>query len=156
VNGLEKGEVVKAYKEYEQYLSALAASCRSVEDVHAPIAEGKWSVAEIVMHLAEWDRYIREQRLPGMMENARLEGAPDVGRFNEAAAAKAVSMEFEEVVSYAQRERALLRKAVEAFSPKEWKARFYIGERATTAEDYLGSLLGHDIHHRQQIDDFLP
>ena len=62
---MEKGEVVKAYKEYEQYLSALAASCRSVEDVHAPIAEGKWSVAEIVMHLAEWDRYIREQRLPG-------------------------------------------------------------------------------------------
>ncbi|MGO1061147.1 DinB family protein [Planococcus sp. FY231025] len=116
---MEKGEVVKVYKEYEQYLSALAASCRPVEDVHAPIAEGKWSVAEIVMHLAEWDRYIREQRLPGMIENARLEGAPDVGRFNEVAAAKAASMEFEEVISYAQRERALLRKAVDALSPEE-------------------------------------
>ncbi|MFP3490013.1 DinB family protein, partial [Staphylococcus sp. SIMBA_130] len=38
-----------------------------------PTTEGKWSVAEIIAHLAFWDKYIAEETIPKMKPNARIE-----------------------------------------------------------------------------------
>lgn len=55
-----------------------------------PIAEGKWSTAEIISHISFWDQYIREETLPQMKKDAVIESI-DFDTLNNQAADYALS-----------------------------------------------------------------
>ncbi|TWT28630.1 DinB family protein [Planomicrobium sp. CPCC 101110] len=152
---MEKTQVLEAYKEYEVYLASLQTAIQDEQVAHTPCTEGKWSVAQIVMHLAEWDRFVREERLPHMKEGASVEGFEDVDEFNRKAVEGVEKMKFPEILNHAQKERALLRQAIEGLDESSWHARFTAGEKDTSLADYFAGMLEHDHHHLEQINSFL-
>src|SRR5690606_30946133 len=99
----------------------------------APIAEGKWSVSEIIAHLGEWDRFVREERLPFMNEGAEIEPMPDLDAFNRRAVENVKSAQFPAILANAQKQRALLAQAVETMDPAVFNAVFTISGQQTNA-----------------------
>jgi len=61
---MEQQQVLQAFDDYEIYMESLQKTLSESDEAHKPIADGKWSIAQMVMHLAEWDRFIRSERLP--------------------------------------------------------------------------------------------
>lgn len=155
MRAIRKEQVLEAYQEYEIYLASLNTALKTEADAHTPIAQGKWSLAEMILHLAEWDRFIREERLPLLKAGAEVAPFPDVDAFNAAAAAPAKQLAFSEVLAHAQKERALLAKDIEELDEIQWNAAFKVGSRETTVSSYVAGFLQHDAHHRGQIDEFL-
>ncbi|MCJ1908478.1 DinB family protein [Planococcus ruber] len=152
---MEKMQLIDGLNDYEVFLASLNTSVRTEAEANTPIAEGKWSIAQIIMHLAEWDRFMREERLPQMEQGGEVERLPDVDAFNEAAVKPVASMKFQEVLAHAQKQRALLVREIEGMSDARWHFRFRIGQREMDPAAYFAGILEHDAHHRQQIEDFL-
>ena len=75
---MKKQQILETHKNYQAWLDSLQQL--SNEQAMSPYAPGKWSPNEIVMHLAEWDRFTFEERLPVMKEGAKLERFPGVRR----------------------------------------------------------------------------
>lgn len=150
-----KTQLINGMNDYEVFLASLNTSVKTEAEANTAIAEGKWSIAQIIMHLAEWDRFMREQRLPQMEQGAEVERLPDVDAFNEAAVKPVASMKFQEVLAHAQKQRALLVQEIEGMADAKWHSRFHIGQREMDPAAYFAGILEHDAHHRKQIEGFL-
>lgn len=144
-----KEELLKSYNEYINWLDSLYI----LDEIRAtaPYAKGKWSPNEIVMHLAEWDRFTVEQRLPNMKEGERCEGYPDFEAFNAKAAALAHEQTFKETLSYAKKQRQKIIEKLQQIDEIDWNKVFYIGNSECTVSSYFTDFLEHDAHHRKQI-----
>ncbi|WNQ12617.1 DinB family protein [Paenibacillus aurantius] len=126
----------------------------------APIAEGKWSPAQIVSHLTAWDRVLSRQILPQVKDGAEVESRDyrDWQTVNEAAAIYAL-----EGISAAglldeavEARRELVRAIRECDAPPEARFRIAHGTEGFMEETFSGLLLDftrHDRHHRQQVDE---
>ncbi|WP_203334981.1 DinB family protein [Planococcus beigongshangi] len=152
---MEKEQLLEAFTEYEVYLASLNTRIETDQAAHEPIAEGKWSVSEIIAHLGAWDRFMREERLPFMTEGAEIPSMPDVDAFNRQAVENVKDGEFPPILANAQKQRALLAKAIEEMDAGAYKAPFTVERHQTNAAEYFEGLLSHDAHHRRQIDTFL-
>lgn len=152
---MEKQQLLQAFKDYEVYLASLNTSVQTDEEAHTPIAEGKWSISQILYHMAEWDRFIREERINQMEPSREVDASPDVDTFNREAVRPVDNYRFPEVLSHAQRQRALLGKAIEEMPEENWNSAFEISGKNMTPAAYFEGILEHDAHHRRQIDGFL-
>lgn len=52
---MKKPEIIQHYEDFNQWVEANLRVDRKVW--LRPIKPGKWSIAEIMAHLVEWDRY---------------------------------------------------------------------------------------------------
>lgn len=152
---MEQKQILQAFEEYEVYMKSLQKTLSQTEDAHKPIADGKWSVAQMVMHLAEWDRFIRSERLPHMQAGAHLDTLPEVDAFNRRAIDKANTLDFPAIVSHAIAERRALRQELAAMTAEQWRAVFYVAQKEMTMGEYFAGITEHDAHHFKQIDAFL-
>ncbi|MDZ5713803.1 DinB family protein [Jeotgalibacillus haloalkalitolerans] len=117
-----------------------------------PIAEGKWSPAAIVMHMAAWDHYTLDDRIPQIREGVMLEKFPDFQQFNEQSWKKADSgLSQNEIIDEARNERELLMETVRTMDQDKLKATFSIGDHSMTTTGYITGFAGHDRHHMKQI-----
>ena len=152
---MKKAQVLEAFKEYEVYLASLRTLLKTDEDARKPIAEGKWSIAEIVMHLAEWDRFIRKERLQVFKKGGIFTSFPDIEEFNREAVKKAHQLSFSDTLNHAQKQRALVGKEIEEMEPHEWESTFPTGNQEVSFGSYFEGIVDHDRHHIRQIDSFL-
>ena len=136
-------------------MASLNTRVKTDADAHHPITDGKWSVSEIIAHLGEWDRFMREERVPFMKEGAVIEPFPDVDVFNRKAVENVKMTPFPSILANAQKQRALLAKAIKGLDPAVYGASFSVGSDHITTAEYFEGLLSHDAHHRGQIDVFL-
>ncbi len=116
-----------------------------------PYQEGKWSPNEIIMHLAEWDRFTLENRLPRMKEGEFHERYPNFQEFNTKAAAAANEQTFKETLAYAKEQRTKIRQRLQEIDESEWDKTFFIEEHPMTIRQYFTDFLQHDQHHKKQI-----
>ena len=145
-----KAKTLDLHEKYQEWLDSLHEL--STEQAMSPYAPGKWSPNEIVMHLAEWDRFTHEERLPNMKEGAKLEKFPAFEEFNANAAARAQKQTFEETISYAKQQRKQITQKLEAINEQEWTKEFFIGEHALSIQSYFADFAEHDEHHKRQIE----
>ncbi|WP_404406662.1 DinB family protein [Jeotgalibacillus malaysiensis] len=118
-----------------------------------PIAEGKWSPAAIVMHMAAWDHYTLDDRIPQISEGAILDKFPDFQKFNEQSWKKADSgLTQNDIIDEARNERELLMETVRTMDKDKLHASFSIGDHAMTTAGYITRFSGHDRHHMKQIN----
>ncbi|TFD98355.1 DinB family protein [Jeotgalibacillus salarius] len=137
----------------QQYFSWLERLRKmNEENFFQPIADQKWSPAAIVMHMAAWDHYTLDDRIPQINEGARLEKFPDFQQFNEQAWKKADSgFSQNEIMDEARNERELLMETVRTMDKDKLHAKFSIGNDTMTTEEYITGFAGHDRHHMKQI-----
>ncbi|EPD49372.1 DinB family protein [Paenisporosarcina sp. FSL H8-0542] len=147
---MKKQQILETHKNYQTWLDSLQEMNK--EQAMSPYAPGKWSPNEIVMHLAEWDRFTFEERLPVMKEGAKLESFPAFDEFNAKAASRAAEQTFEETVTYAKNERQRITQKLEELDEIEWDKGFHIGDHALSITSYFTDFSQHDEHHKRQIE----
>ena len=147
---MKKLDIVAKQLEYVTWLDTLTSL--SEESAKTPYQPGKWSPKEIIMHLAEWDRFTFEERLPHMKEGAVLEKFPAFEEFNAKAAARASQQTFEETIAHAKRERQRITNQIKEVNEQQWSEKFQIGKNTLSIEEYFTDFSEHDEHHKRQIE----
>ncbi|GGJ75234.1 DinB family protein [Virgibacillus salexigens] len=154
-------DLIDDFEGFNSYVSSL----KTIEETlfFAPIAEGKWSIAEIISHISFWDRYIREETLPQMKSNAVIESI-DFETLNGQAEKYALSgVSQRHLLQQKLEERTLLASELRKKDENEFFIKFTLnGEEIDkysgyphTIFNYIAGFQWHDNHHRQQIDGFL-
>ena len=146
---LNKEKILEHQRNYLEWIDSLKEL--SEEQATSPYAEGKWSPNEIVMHLAEWDRFTLEERLPQMNEGEKLEKFPDFEAFNAKAAALSHVQSFKETLAYAKQQLQAILDQLSQIDEIEWDKTFYISEHKLTIRSYFADFIHHDNHHKKQI-----
>ncbi|WP_117170278.1 DinB family protein [Paraliobacillus sediminis] len=154
-------DLINDFESFNLYVSSLKAIKESL--FFEPIAEGKWSIAEIFSHLSFWDRYIREETLPQMKTNAVIESI-DFETLNKQATKYALSgVSQQHLLQQKLEERTRLASELRKKDEEEFFAKFTLnGEEIDkysgyphTIFNYIAGFQWHDNHHKQQIDAFL-
>ncbi|WP_017382039.1 DinB family protein [Paenisporosarcina sp. TG-14] len=147
---MNKQQIIEIHKKYQVWLNSLKEL--SNDEAMSPYAPGKWSPNVIIMHLAQWDRFTFEDRLPLMKEGAKLEKFPAFEEFNAKAAALASQQTFEETIAYAKEQRQRITKKLEEINDSEWHKEFNIGNHSLSIMSYFTDFSEHDEHHKRQIE----
>lgn len=142
-------KIMNNLKKYLEWVDSLHSLTE--QQAVAPYQEGKWSPKEILMHMAEWDRFTLEDRLQRMKESEKLEDV-EWGPFNEQAAKLAKEYSFDEVIALAKQHRRQIIEWLEGMDDEEWTQPFNIGEHVLTLKDYFSDFASHDSHHKEQIE----
>lgn len=142
-------EIMNNLKKYLEWADSLHSLTEQQADV--PYQEGKWSPKEILMHMAEWDRFTLEHRLQRLRESKELENV-EWGPFNEQAAKLSKEYSFDEVIALAKGNREQIIEWLEGVDEAEWMKPFNIGEHVLTLIEYFSDFASHDSHHKEQIE----
>ncbi|QTD40262.1 DinB family protein [Sporosarcina sp. Te-1] len=145
--------IISGLQQYVQWVESLRALPE--KDASMPYADGKWSPKEILMHMAEWDRFTLEERLPYMKDSSKVgEVLTDIpfNAFNAEAARKAKELTFDEIRIYAVDMRSRLLSDLAQLEEEQWDAPIRIGEFTITTRQYFADFIEHDKHHKMQID----
>ncbi len=115
-----------------------------------PIAEGKWSVREIVGHLYNWDAHNTSNMVPFMEDGAQLPAFPSHDSFNEAGLKGLENVDVYTLINHFISQRAQFIETLEAVDPS---AQFTIGKgkRKFSAESFAKIFVHHDQEHRPQL-----
>jgi len=154
-------DLISDYEDFNLYVNTL----KTMEEAlfFEPIAEGKWSTAEIISHISYWNEYIREEMLPQMKLNALIESV-DIETLNKQAAEYALSGVSQQYLLEKQlEERTLLVSDLKKKREEEFFVPFSLnGEEVDPYSgyphsifNYIAAFVWHDNHHKQQIDGFL-
>lgn len=142
-------ELISNLKKYEEWVDSLHSL--TDQQANTPYQEGKWTPKEILMHMAEWDRFTLENRLQRLKESEKLENV-EWGPFNEQAAQLAKDYSFDEVIALAKQYRGQIIEWLDGLAEAEWTKPFSIGEHVLTLQDYFSDFVFHDSHHQEQIE----
>ncbi len=145
---ITKEEVLKHNRHMRSWVHSLNEL--SVEKWRKPIAENKWTVAEIIAHLSAWDLYIIEHRIA--IQNKDFPISPDVEKFNSTAAEYARNHSKETVLDEFANNRQKLIECIENLDDQKLHTPFY---RNLTILQYLGGFIEHELHHQKQILDVI-
>ncbi|WLD94253.1 DinB family protein [Alkalihalobacillus sp. AL-G] len=151
---MTKTEIIRNYIRFNQWVQSLESI--SKKEWFQPMQPGKWSIAEVIVHLTYWDRYFLKERFPFMKQGASLPRPIDVDVMNQRASLYAKSGVTEEsIVNEFMETRDLLINAVNARAEEDMDDPFKIRGHDATLRKYLISLCEHDRHHKLQVEDFL-
>jgi len=154
-------ELILDFDKFRSYMDSLKGI--GEELASRPIAQGKWSIAEIVSHLMFWDRYIREEILSLMKQDANIVSI-DIQTLNDRAAEYARSgVTFQRIIDHQIKERKQLVTELKGKTEEEWFASFTLnGEEIDPHSGYPHNMFNyfcgfvwHDNHHKKQIESFL-
>ncbi|MNN06271.1 DinB superfamily protein [compost metagenome] len=115
-----------------------------------PVARGKWSSAEIVSHLMNWDRFIQDSVIPAVRQGQMIR-FPDEDSYNQLAADYARSgISQSELIKETIQERERVVAELLAL-PEE----IYQRKTNYSLAFLIPEFVGHDEHHKGQIERFL-
>ncbi|MFD2629253.1 DinB family protein [Oceanobacillus kapialis] len=148
-------------KDYREWITTL----HNIQEelFFEPIAEEKWTIAEIITHIAYWDHYILHDMMPQMAQDADIHSI-DIETLNKKAEAHARSgigqqQILEEQLQARDAMLTALKEKDEAFFATTFELN---GESVDehsgyphSVFNYFSGFVWHDNHHRRQIESFL-
>ena len=94
---LNKESIIDHYEHTLEWVQSLT-EVTDQEEWRSAIADGKWSIAEIISHFVPWDEFILHDRLKEFWNNRPLPQAPDVHEMNPMSAERARKEERSETI----------------------------------------------------------
>ncbi|SES14334.1 DinB superfamily protein [Gracilibacillus ureilyticus] len=154
-------DLINDFEQYKEWVVSL----QRIEGklFFEPIAEGKWSTAEIITHIAFWDEYIMAEMLPKMKQDADISSI-DFDTLNQKASAYALSgISQQQVINEQVHKREELISRLKKIPHDDFSITFRInGEDIDQYSGYPNSIFNyfcsfvwHDNHHRRQVEEFL-
>ena len=116
-----------------------------------PIAEGKWSIIEIVGHFYPWDEFVLQQRIPFLFTGESLPKAPSADELNSRSSFIARRESIENTLNKCIAVRQDFINQLLQVSEEKWLSPIQIGQSILTFYEYLKGLMEHDLHHINQI-----
>lgn len=148
---VKKKEVLDEFSSFVPWVESLK---QSADDVwRKPIAEGKWSLREILTHIMHWDKNSLEVMVPRMDEGAVLLFV-DIEEHNREAEVVAQSYDcLENLIDDVVETRKQLLELLEERYEDDLKLT--IDNEEYTYKRFVDIFIHHDAHHRQQVEAFL-
>lgn len=157
----EVKNIISNFSHYSSWLSTLEEINETLWS--KPIAEGKWSVSEIIAHIMNWDNYLLTEILPSVQNEKGME-FPDFDTYNKKASSYAKSgISQSKLLEEAKDTRELLVKELNEL-PTE-KLKNSLTANGVTHCPHTGTpysliyfvkeFTDHDNHHKRQIIQFL-
>lgn len=126
------------------------------EQWSTPIAEGKWSVHEIVSHILRWDEfYLEKAFFPIEQGTPLLLHTVDIDSFNEDAVNWGKGLSQEQLIQEAVQVRQQVLKCLQRIPVSLYEHEFAAIDQLFVLERFLDDLYHHDQHHMQQIQAWL-
>lgn len=119
------------------------------------IAEGKWTIAEIIGHFIPWDMFVLQHRIPYFFSNEPLPKGLEAARLNVDSAAQAREHTKEMTIGQFIAGRERLVAAIKEISNDAWQKELVIGQITLSVSAYFRELAEHDLHHFIQINNAL-
>ncbi|WP_052400906.1 DinB family protein [Oceanobacillus jeddahense] len=148
-----KKEILEHHRCVIEFVQALKDLTE--DEWRTPIAENKWTVAEVISHLIPWDEFVLYKRIPYLFTDDKLPKSPEAAIINAKAALKARKTEKKIIIDKFILGRSNLLKAIDIIPEHHWKNELTIGQTRLSLLDYLGGLAEHDFHHFEQVKDVL-
>lgn len=126
----------------------------SEDQWRTPIAEGKWTIAEVVGHLIPWDQYFIE-RIPYIIHEADRLPNPDIEEVNEKASADSTRRGKKEIIEEVMEVRKKLIVRIQELDDELWEKEFSTGHTTLSLYDDLLRIVEHDKLHFNQIKNVL-
>ncbi|MFP3811831.1 DinB family protein [Bacillus sp. FSL K6-2841] len=146
---MNKDTVIKHYEHTLEWVQSLTEVTE--EEWRSTIADGKWSIAEIIAHFVPWDEFILHDRLKEFWNNKALPQAPDVHEMNRQSAERARKEERSETIGRFIAVRTILLQEMKKIEVSRWTTPFLIGQIELTLSSYFQGLIKHDLHHMEQV-----
>ena len=145
-------------EQLEGYVGFLA-SLREVDGVMWAdfISDGKWSVRDIISHIMMWDKNFLDEIVPKLIyqEPVTLEEDSDVEGFNHQAVEYGKTLIQGQLLDEAIFYRSEIVSRLRALPDPTFQTVFP-GRDSFTLANFLADLfVGHDAHHKEQIQRFL-
>jgi hypothetical protein len=140
-------KTMKEFEEFTLYVDSIDEELLSV-----PIAEGKWTVKEVISHLTNWDTYSIEKMVPYMKDNAILPEFIDHDTHNMVAIE--IANNYRDSAALKNDFRETRKKLVSLLNSVGSDISFTIGKgkRKYTIDSYAKIFVHHDKQHRKQIE----
>ncbi|MEH6942585.1 DinB family protein [Bacillus sp. JJ722] len=153
----EENNIISTFKQYSSWLSTLKDMDGTLWS--KPIAEGKWSVSEIIAHIINWDQHLLSEVIPSV-RNEKGMNFPDFDTYNKKASEYAKSgISQVKLLEEANATRELLVKELNEL-PKE-KLHKQLTANGVTYCPHTGTpysliyivkeFIEHDNYHKRQI-----
>lgn len=149
---LQKEKLVESYR--QSILCVDRYSEAPLDFLTTPIAEGKWSPYEIIGHLLMWDQFMLKQRIPQLRYNVTFPLMKDVQLFNEKNAEYVRTLSPLEVLVRFKRIRKMLILQMECLEDISGQMVLF-GEEEMNLDCYWTTLLNHNVHHFEQVNQCL-
>ncbi|MDR0126184.1 DinB family protein [Bacillus zhangzhouensis] len=146
---LNKETVIDHYEHTLEWVQSLAEVTE--EEWRSAIADGKWSIAEIIAHFVPWDEFILHDRLKEFWNDQALCKAPEVHEMNRQSAERARHEERSETIGRFIAVRTELLREMKKIEASRWTTPFLIGQTELTLSSYFQGLIKHDLHHMKQV-----
>ncbi|RAP17607.1 hypothetical protein C2W59_02332 [Bacillus pumilus] len=146
---MNKDTVIKHYEHTLEWVLSLADV--TDEEWRRAIADGKWSIAEIIAHFVPWDEFILHDRLKEFWKDRALCKAPDVHEMNRQSAERARHEKRSETIGRFIAVRTELLQEMKKIEASRWTTTFLIGQTELTLSSYFHGLIKHDLHHMEQV-----
>ncbi|AZN40839.1 DinB family protein [Paenibacillus albus] len=139
-------------------LMSFAASLRtlSIDEWTSPLESGKWSTQEVMAHILLWDRYFLSAAIAPIADGTPLTYKHiNYDLFNANAAAYAKTISQDELITACIAVRGELVERLKSLDETQQNEVYYDGDgHPFTILKYLEDFVGHDAHHREQIERF--
>ncbi|WP_186575952.1 DinB family protein [Aquibacillus kalidii] len=115
-----------------------------------PLADGKWSIREIIAHIIYWDKFILNELVPQMTNENELPPFPDDDEFNDKAVRYYETYKTLDILEEFVTVREKLISEIQNLEPtvtfkvKRWN-------KTLTPESFINMFVSHDQHHLKQI-----
>lgn len=145
-------------EEYNGFIPFMASICE-LEDRYwdTPIAEGKWTVKDMLCHIMLWDKYFYEDAI----EKIKL-GEPltvkhqDFNQFNAHAIQYAKSRTKLEIYDQFIEYRSKIIRTISGLQEEEYLRSYMDGDgKKFSINGYLRGFIPHDKKHKKQIQSFI-
>ncbi|MGG2015726.1 DinB family protein [Bacillus sp. S10(2024)] len=157
----EVKNIISHFNHYSLWLTTL----KEIDETlwFKPIADGKWSVSEIIAHIMNWDNHLLTEVLPSV-QNEKGMKFPDFDTHNKKAANYAKSgISQSKLLEEAKNTRELLVKELNELSTEKLKRPLTangVTHCPHTGTPYsliyiVKEFTDHDNHHQRQIIQFL-
>lgn len=145
----QKQLIIETYEQTIEWVKSLLKL--SEGQWRMPVAEGKWTIAEVIGHLIPWDTFVLEQRLPYFFTEQTLPAGPEVERINGLASEKSKLKTKEELIASFVAGRTELIAELKAIPNENWQYELPFRKRGMTLWNYFYNLLEHDERHFAEI-----
>lgn len=143
----EKSRLLEDFKEWIRFVSEIREM-----DWQITIAEGKWSVQDIVSHILLWDKYFFEAAINPILNNKPLSLTYlNFDKFNRDAIEYGKTKTKEELIRETIQYRNMILESIENFEDDKFTNEYVEGK--FTVISYLRDFISHDQHHMRQIEE---
>lgn len=142
-----RADLINPFKEWNEFVLDIADM-----DWSTPIAEGKWTIHDVVSHIMLWDKYFYDTTIePIVSDKAITLELIDFDIFNQNAITYGETKTKEELIESTIKYRSMIVECISSLDEAEYSKNYVEGR--FSFDSYLKDFISHDLHHMKQIEE---